>query len=291
MDKALVDAMIAEIDQRLSRAGQRDPPPPGVPEARVRVARAQVPRRPHGLPREHQGRAAQRLQGGSARRLRGRARGRRSPASTGSSTRTSTASFGGKPYGADRAPTTTSARARRTSRCCSKCAAVAAMAHAPFIANAGPEFFGEKNFLDLPEPQGPQVPLRGPAVRAVALVPRERGRALRRPVHAALPAAPALRREDRPGEGLQLQRGRRRPARRATCWGNASTAFATPRRGLVRQVPLVPEHHRPAGRRRGREPAAAPVRGDGRDPDQDPDRGACSPSAASTSCPRRASSA
>jgi len=31
-----------------------------------------------------------------------------------------------------------------------KCAAVAAMSHAPFIGNAGPEFFGEENFLALP---------------------------------------------------------------------------------------------------------------------------------------------
>jgi len=31
-----------------------------------------------------------------------------------------------------------------------KCAAVATMSHAPFVANAGPEFFGEKSFLALP---------------------------------------------------------------------------------------------------------------------------------------------
>lgn len=31
-----------------------------------------------------------------------------------------------------------------------KCASVAAMAHAPFLTNASPEFFGEKNFLNLP---------------------------------------------------------------------------------------------------------------------------------------------
>jgi type VI secretion system protein ImpC len=32
-----------------------------------------------------------------------------------------------------------------------KCAAVAAMSHAPFISNASPEFFGEKSFLPLPQ--------------------------------------------------------------------------------------------------------------------------------------------
>jgi type VI secretion system protein ImpC len=54
-------------------------------------------------------------------------------------------------------------------------------------------------------------------------------------------------------------------------WGNASIAFAT-RVADVREVPLVPEHHRPAGRRHGRGAAPPPVRGDGRDPDEDPDR-------------------
>src|SRR5262249_32136361 len=32
----------------------------------------------------------------------------------------------------------------------SKCAAVSAMSHAPFISNAGPEFFGQDSFLPLP---------------------------------------------------------------------------------------------------------------------------------------------
>ena len=54
---------------------RRDPPQPDVPEARVGVARPQVRRRPHRLPREHQGRAPQLLEGRPARRLRGRARG------------------------------------------------------------------------------------------------------------------------------------------------------------------------------------------------------------------------
>ena len=60
----------------------------------------------------------------------------------------------------------------------------------------------------------------------------------------------------------------------AYLWGNVVDRARVARRRFVRQVPLVPEHHRPAGGRYGREPAAAPVRGDGRDPDQDPDRGA-----------------
>jgi type VI secretion system protein ImpC len=57
--------------------------------------------------------------------------------------------FGGKPYGLlcgnfDFGPGPQDVELLR------KCAAVAAMAHAPFIANAGPEFFGEQNFLNMP---------------------------------------------------------------------------------------------------------------------------------------------
>ena len=53
------------------RADRRDPPPRRLPEARVRLARAEVPRRPDRFPREHQGRAAQRLEGRPAAGLRG----------------------------------------------------------------------------------------------------------------------------------------------------------------------------------------------------------------------------
>ncbi len=57
--------------------------------------------------------------------------------------------FGGKPYGLllgnyDFGPGPQDIDLLR------KCASVAAMAHAPFIANASPEMFGEQNFLNLP---------------------------------------------------------------------------------------------------------------------------------------------
>ncbi len=55
-------------------------------------------------------------------------------------------------------------------------------------------------------------------------------------------------------------------------WGTGLARPRHPPRRQLRQVPLVPEHHRPAVRRHGREPPAAPVRGDGRAADQDPDR-------------------
>ncbi|WP_434391111.1 type VI secretion system contractile sheath large subunit [Melittangium boletus] len=57
--------------------------------------------------------------------------------------------FGGKPYGLllgnyDFGPGPQDMELLR------KCASVAAMAHAPFVANASPEMFGEQNFLNLP---------------------------------------------------------------------------------------------------------------------------------------------
>ncbi len=77
----------------------------------------------------------------------------------------------------------------------SNLAAVACMAHAPFFAAAGSPVLQREGLPQPAEPQGPQVDLRGPAVHQVELVPRVRGRALRRPDGAALPAAPALRRD------------------------------------------------------------------------------------------------
>jgi len=58
--------------------------------------------------------------------------------------------FGGKPYGLicanyDFGP------GPQDVLLLSKCAAVAAMSHAPFISNASPEFFGEQSFMPLPQ--------------------------------------------------------------------------------------------------------------------------------------------
>jgi hypothetical protein len=55
-------------------------------------------------------------------------------------------------------------------------------------------------------------------------------------------------------------------------WGNGLHHVRHARRRFVREVPLVPEHHRSAVRRCGRGAAPPPVRGDGRDPDEGPDR-------------------
>src|SRR5262249_39549048 len=43
-----------------------------------------------------------------------------------------------------------------------KCASVATMAHAPFLAGAGPRFFGLDNFLNLPSLTGVHARLEGP---------------------------------------------------------------------------------------------------------------------------------
>jgi type VI secretion system protein ImpC len=57
--------------------------------------------------------------------------------------------FGGKPYGLIVGNFDFSASPQDI-QLLSKCAAVASMAHAPFISNASPQMFGEKSFLSLP---------------------------------------------------------------------------------------------------------------------------------------------
>jgi type VI secretion system protein ImpC len=57
--------------------------------------------------------------------------------------------FGGKPYGMICADYEFGPGPQDI-QLLSKCAAVAAMSHAPFLSNASPAFFGEKDFLNLP---------------------------------------------------------------------------------------------------------------------------------------------
>ena len=69
--------------------------------------------------------------------------------------------FGGKPYGLmcanyDFGP------GPQDMFLLQKCASVAAMAHAPFISNASPEFFGEESFLKLPNLKDVKSLLEGP---------------------------------------------------------------------------------------------------------------------------------
>ena len=83
-------------------------------------------------------------------------------------------------------------------------AAVAAMAHAPFFAAAGPQFFGLKDFLDLPNLKDLESLFEGPQYTKWR-VPRDRGLPLRRPLRAALPPASAVRRKTVPAKTLQLR--------------------------------------------------------------------------------------
>lgn len=69
--------------------------------------------------------------------------------------------FGGQPYGLivgnyDFGP------GGQDMRLLSQCASVAAMAHAPFIANASPTFFGDKSFESLPRLKDLKAQLEGP---------------------------------------------------------------------------------------------------------------------------------
>lgn len=69
--------------------------------------------------------------------------------------------FGGKPYGMMVANFDFNAGAKDIGLL-RKCAAVAAMAHAPFITNASPEFFGESSFEALPNLKDLKQIMEGP---------------------------------------------------------------------------------------------------------------------------------
>ena len=69
--------------------------------------------------------------------------------------------FGGKPYGAILSNYEMGPSAPDVALL-SKCAAVAAMSHAPFFASAGPQFFGEKDFSRLPHMKDLKALFEGP---------------------------------------------------------------------------------------------------------------------------------
>ena len=182
------------------------------------MARPQVPGRPRGLPREHQGRAAQRLQGRPARPT-SRTRPR-SPKSglykLGVLQRVRRVRRQALRHHAR--ATTTSAPARRTSPCCRSARPSRPWRTRPFIANAGAAVLRRARTSS----SCPTSRTSSPSSRARST---PGGTSFResedaRYVGLALPRfllRLPVRREDRPGEGLQLQRGRRRQARRATC--------------------------------------------------------------------------
>lgn len=133
--------------------------------------------------------------------------------------------FGGKPFGAIIANYEFGPSPQDIALL-QKCAAVAAMSHAPFIAAAGPQFFGLKDFLGLPNLKDLKALFEGPQytkwnafretedARYVGLVmPRF---LLRLPFGAnTVPVKAFNYEEDVIGK------------HEAYCWGNATFAFAT----------------------------------------------------------------
>ena len=188
--------MIAEIDEQALAPDRRDPPHPKFQklESAWRGLKFVVDRT--DFPREHQDRAPELLEGRPPHRLRGLPRDRQVRPLQASSTRPSTASSAASRSGRS-SPTTSSGPARRTSRCSQKCAAVATMAHAPFIAAAGAAVLRPGGLpATLPNLKDLKSIFEGPQYTKWQFVPRVRGRALRRPDAAALPPAPAVRRRD-----------------------------------------------------------------------------------------------
>ena len=94
---------------------------------------------------------------------------------------------------------------------------VAAAAHAPFIAGASPTVMQMDSLAGAGQPARPDQDLHDARVRRLAVAARVGRRALPRPGDAALPGAPALRRQDQPGRGVRLRGGhRRRPTTAST---------------------------------------------------------------------------
>ena len=152
-------------------------------------------------------------------------------------------------------------------------ASVSAMAHAPFIAAAAPQFFGVDSFEGLPNLKDLQSIFEGPQYakwqsfresedsRYVGLtLPKF---LLRLPYGPETVPAKSFNYKEEVANGDN-----------DFLWGNTAFAFATPPERQFCQVPLVHQHHRSPGRRRRGRSAVVSIRGNGRHPDQDPDPGA-----------------
>ena len=149
-------------------------------------------------------------------------------------------------------------------------ASVAAMSHAPFIAAAGPGFFGLTDFSNLPNLKDLKSIFEGPQytkwqsfretedARYVALtMPRF---LLRLPYGPETVPVKKFNYQEDVSQGHEPTSGGTPPSRSPRASPTASRSTAGARTSSARR------------RRRGRGPAAPPVRGDGRDPDEDPDR-------------------
>ena len=240
------------------RADQPDHPPPGLPAARRLVARAASPGEQHRDGRDTSRSGHEHLQEGD-----GQARSKKFKGTAWDQSplfkkiyEEEYGQFGGEPFGLlmgdyyfDHSP--------QDVELLGDMAQIAAAAHAPFIAAAAPTVMQMESWQRTGQSARPDQDLPNPRICGLAVAARERGLALHRPVHAALPGPPALRRQDRTGRGIQL-RGRRR--------GGDSSKYYLVQRGLrdghehhprVQALRLVLADPRRRERRRGRGLAGA----------------------------------
>ena len=102
---------------------------------------------------------------------------------------------------------------------------VAAAAHAPFIAGASPKLFDLDSFTELGIPRDLAKGFETTELDQVALVPRDRGLALRRAGPAARAAPPAVRPGNRAGRRDRFRGGRHGTDHSKYLWGNAAYAL------------------------------------------------------------------
>ena len=99
---------------------------------------------------------------------------------------------------------------------------VAAAAHAPFLTAAAPDMLNMDSFTTTRRPARHGQDLRHHRIRQVEELPPERRFALRRPVPAAHPDAPALRQDTKPVEGFNYEEGVDGSDHSKYLWGNAA---------------------------------------------------------------------
>ena len=128
-------------------------------------------------------------------------------------------------------------------------AQIAAAAHAPFIAGGGPDVDGHGFLAGAGQPARPGEDFRRSGLRRLAFAARVGRCEVRGPGDAAVPGAPALRREDEPGGGVRVRGGDRRRAThskyswaelRRTPWRSTSTAPSSSTAGARRSAASSP---------------------------------------------------
>ena len=134
--------------------------------------------------------------------------------------------FGGEPYGVlvgdyyfDHGP--------QDMQLLGDIAQIAAAAHAPFIAAAAPTVMQMDSWEELANPRDLTKIFQTPEYAAWRSLRESEDSRYHRAVHAALPGAPAVRREDRAGRGIPFRGRHRRRRSSKFCWANSAYAMAT----------------------------------------------------------------